>query len=185
MDLNRAIARAKRIEEKLRERAFLPVGEEINGVEVLQFSLRHCILCFKMRSPFFYGGQIEIGDVGLFLWTVSPNYSATDNDKRSAFLSQLLRHPRWHLFYRAIHRYLERAFMDRPPTIESGKVIAASYAASMIHKIASAYHWDDESILDKPIARLFQYIKWIEVAQNPSTPQFNPIQDRLKARMIK
>lgn len=205
MDLNRALARAKRIEEKLRERAFLPVGEEINGVDVKQFTLRKLTILFQFRSPFLYGGIREIEDVGQFLWIVSPHYSTEAQEiplpwwrrrwarwrghriptVREAYMAQVVMHPNWHLFYRAIDRYIERAFMDTPPSSSGGKSIGACYAAAMIHRIACTYHWEMDKILDTPVAALFQLLKWIEVMHNPNVPQFNPLQDRIKARLMK
>lgn len=183
---NRALARAKRIEDALRERAFLPVGEEINGVDVKQFTLRHLTILFQIRSPFLYGGVREIEDVGLFLWIVSPHYDPNNLELRAKFMAQLVAHPNWHFFYRAIDRYIKRSFMDSPPRCDNGgKAIGACYAAAMIHRIATAYHWEMEKILDTPIAALFQLLKWIDVTHNPNVPQFNPIQDQVKARLMK
>ncbi len=204
MDFGRTLNRAKRIEDAIRERAFLPIGETINGVEVLQFSLRHLTLLFHCRSPLLVGGPIGIEDIGLFLWIVSPHYDPFNKEItlsswkkrwmrfrkipvpriREVFMHQLVCHPKWNLFHRAITRYLERAFMDRPPQCEGGKPIAASYAAGMIHRISRAYSWRPEEIMDMPIAGIFQLLKWIDVEANPKTPQFNPFQDRVKARLI-
>lgn len=184
MNLDRAIARAKRIEDAIRERAFLPIGETINGVDVLQFSLRHCTICFKIRSPFFYGTIPQVEDVGMFLWIVSPHYDPDDLEKRRIFLGQVGQHDRWALFYPTIRKYINRAFMDRPPTVSDSKPIATSFAAGMIHKIASAYGWTPNQILDTPIAALFQLLKWIDVERNYKTPQFNPIQDRIMAKAM-
>lgn len=184
MNLDRALARAKRVEDALREKAFLPLGEIINGVEVLQFSLRHLTILFKIRSPFLYGGIPQIEDVGLFLWIVSQHYNPSDNENRAAFMAQLVFHPEWERFYRSIRRYLDRALMDTPPQASEGKPISASYAAGIIHKIAAAYGWDIDRIMDTPIAALFQLMKWIEIERNFNLPQFNPLQDRVKARLI-
>jgi len=205
MNLNRALAQAKRIEDTLRERAFLPVPESINGVTVKELTLRHLNILFQIRSPFLVGGQPQIEDVGTFLWVVSPQYSTQPEiillpfwrrfwlkvrrrlppTVREVFMAELVLHPRWHLFSRAIGRYLDRAFMDRPPSVEgSGKKIAASYAAGALHKILSAYGGDDELWLDKPIRRLFQYGKWIDAENDPKMPQFNPLQDRIIAKAL-
>ena len=74
--------------------------------------------------------------------------------------------------------------MDAPPSVEGGKKISASYAAGMIHKVASVYGWEDDKILDTPLAALFQLLNWIAVDEHYNTPQFNLLQDRIKARMM-
>lgn len=207
------LARGEQIDESLRERAFLSVTETINGVEVKPFTLRHLHILSHIQSPFIYGGVRKIEDIGLFLWVVSPNYSAEVktrlvwNEKmhgctfwnrirrhiyraiyrrwgfrlgmeeipeRQLFMHQLTRHPRWEHFYHAINRYLRRAFRDPPPVPGAGKDISTCYTASVIHKLAKAYGWDEPTILDMPMTRIYQYLKWIQVDDNPATPQFNP-----------
>lgn len=182
MNLTRALRRTKRIEDGLREKAFLPILDDINGVLVNQFTLRHLTILFAIGSPFVYGGIRKIEDVGVFMWVVSRAYDPNDVEKRAAFMEELVQHPRWDLFYRAIDRYIYFAFMDRPPIAEGGKMITASYAAAIIHRIALAYHWSRADILDTPVAALFQLLKWIEVYQNPKTPQFTPLKSRVQAK---
>lgn len=202
--LPRAIGRAKRIEDKLRDVAFLSVREEINGVEVNQLTLRHLTILFYIQSPFLFGGIRKIEDVGTFLWIVSPHYCVHDKPvpltrrerffywlhrkhvptMREAFLSQLVCHPKWQLFYRAIDRYLDRALMDKPPMTSGGTRMATSFAAGIIDRIAAAYGWRDEAILDTPMSRIYQLMKWIEVRGNPKTPQFNPLRDRITQRYL-
>jgi hypothetical protein len=204
MNLDRALARAKRIEDALRERAFLPVPEEINGVMVKQFTLRHLTILFQIRSPFLYGGIRQDEDVCVFMWVVSPHYNTEWRvvslpwyrrwwmklrrqpipTLRKAYIYELVQHPRWDLFRRAIDRYLERAFMDMPPACSDGKPVSASYAAGLIHRLLPEDKSNDEALMDKPIARLFQYLNWVTVTNNPRQPQFHPLQDRIKQRAL-
>jgi hypothetical protein len=204
MNFQRALARAKRIEDSLRETAFLPVPEQINGVTVRQFTLRHLTILTKIRSPFLVGGAVTGEDIGTFLWVVSPQYSQEREvfipenrfrrwwmklrgiqppTVRQVFMAELVMHPRWQLFYRGIERYLGRVFMDKPPEVGGGKLVASSYAAGLIHQVARAYNWTPDQIMDTPLAAIFQLLKWSAVEANPSTPQFNPLQDRIKARL--
>lgn len=180
MNLHRALSRAKRIEDSLRERAFLPVTENINGVTVKQLTLRHFIILLQLKSPFVSGGPRRIEDVGQFLWVVSPQYDADDPEGLERYVSELVFHPTFHLFYRAIDYYIFYAFMDRPPKVEGGKLITASYAASMIHRVAKIYRESRETILDTPLSALFQFIKWIDAEQTPNAPQFTPLQSRVE-----
>ncbi|MEY2500586.1 MAG: hypothetical protein QOI07_920 [Verrucomicrobiota bacterium] len=208
-------ARAKEVDESLRERALLDLPENINGVVVKQFTLRHLHILFKLQSPFIYGGVRKIEDIGVFLWVVSPHYNQEDRfvvlprrklfwrrlkarlrgepfiipTVRQVFLAELVLHPRFEHFYRAIDRYLNRVFRDSPPTIKNAKSIAACYAAGVIHQIAKTYGMQAhpgsmifDQIMDTPLAALFQLLKWIQADQDPKTPQFNPMQDQVTAR---
>jgi hypothetical protein len=202
------LARAKEVDESLRERAFLSVPENINGVTVKQLTLRHLNVLFKIQSPFIYGGKAKMEDVGLFLWIVSPHYHHEPQfvvlpfwkrirrclaarllrqpwripTIRQLFLAELVLHPRFERFYRAIPRYLDRVFRDSPPSIKNAKTIETCRAAGIIHQIAKSYGWSEEKIMDTPLYALFQLMKWIQVEENPKTPQFAPMQDRVKAR---
>src|SRR5436189_6225397 len=155
--LDRNLARAKRFEDRLRDTPFLPVGEKVNGVEVKQFTLRHLILLLRLRSPFLCGGKIRIEDVGTFMWVINPHFSIENPPikaawgyrkylewkalnvptSREVFLTQLVCYPRWGFFYRGIRRYIKRAFHDSPPETDGGTTVAASFAAGLVHKIAT------------------------------------------------
>lgn len=199
MNLNRARARARRIEDSLRETAFLPLTVQINGVTVKQFTLRHFTILSKIRSPFLVGGPVMGEDIATFLWVVSPQYSAEPRifvpksrwrrwrmkarrqrypTVREVFMAELVLHPRWRLFCRAIDRYLDRAFMDRPPSVEGGKFITASYAAAIIHRVGKRL--TREETMETPLAAVFQLIKWRDAEDDPKTPQFNPLQSQIE-----
>ena len=178
------LARAREVDESLRERAFLCVPGNINGVTVNQFTLRHLTILSHLQSPFIYGGARRAEDVGVFLWVISPHYDTLPaaESNRARYLAELVLHPHWDRFYRGIDRYIYHVYRDAPPTVKSGKTIATCYAAGVIHKISKNYGWDDEAIMNKPLIRLFQYLKWIQVEEHPSTPQFNPLQDKISNR---
>jgi hypothetical protein len=162
---------------------FLPVNDQINGVTVRQMTLRQLVILFQVHSPVLVGGTIGPEHVGQLLWILSPQYDAENAEQRRAYLEALIaQYPpqRFRLFYRAIRRYIWRHFhFDRPPRRGNGIEIAASYAAGIIHKLRRAGHSEpDDQIMELPIARIFQYMKWIEVEENPRTPQFNALQSR-------
>lgn len=179
----RAIAKARRIESGLRDMAFLPVLEEIAGVPVKQLTLRHLLILLAVRSPFLFGAFRGPEDVALFLWVVSPQYNRR-NLGRGDFLQSIAALP-YATTTRAIERYIDRSLMDRPPTVSSARpVIGASFVASLVTRIAEAFGWDDEVILDKPIARLYQYLGVLRAESNPKAPQFHPFSDRIRGRML-
>lgn len=202
MNLNRARFHAKRIEDAQREKAFLPVLDEINRVCVKQLTSGHLETLFAISSPFVYGGIRQIEDVGAFLWIVSPHYDANNPPVelkwlwrlyyrlrrqpiptlREAFMLELVQHPRWHLFYRAIDRYIYFATMDRPPSVEGSKAIETCFTAAIAHRLRKAYGGlSMEEIRNTPISANFQFLKRISADQNPKEPQFRPLQSRVEA----
>jgi hypothetical protein len=183
--LKRALTRARGIENSLRDAAFLPVLEEIDGLPVRQLTLRHLLILSAIHSPFLEGGEEPTAeDVAAFLWVVSIDYNPKGHG-RAEFLGKIGAREKGLRFWRAINRYLDRALMDRPPIKQTGKVGAGiSMATSIIDELAGTYGWDDESILDKPVARIFQYIKLRVLARNPNAPKFSRLTDRVKRRGV-
>lgn len=185
--LAKNIARVKRVEDRWRERAFLPEMDSINGVDVLQLTLGHVMELERVKSPFLTVGMgTQPEDVGLFLWIVCPHYDRLNVELRRNFLEQLLDEysgPRFQIFYRAIYRYMWiKSLMDIPPAPTSGICVGTCTAASVINKIASAYGWGKERIIPERIAALYQYIKWIDL--DPDLPQFQPLQVQMNDRYL-
>lgn len=197
MNLDFQLARAKRIEDAIREKALLPVNDEINGIEVRQFNLEHWLILSKVSSPFLFQDRLVTPvDVGLFLWIVSPHYDPRSfgtawgllarikryfaTRKRRLFLRMVVRQPHWINFEPRIRKYLKRAFMDRPASSSDGKAISAGLGASMIHRIAYVYKWSREEIRQMPLAEAFQYLNW----NAAHLPQFNSVQDAVKNRLM-
>jgi hypothetical protein len=189
LDQDHQIQSARRrgaaIEENLRAAAFLPFNEKICGIEVVPLTLRILGRLRASKSPFLCGGEIRPGHIVAFLWAISPDYNpgvkAPDSlvEKAGALPYQRAR--------RAIRKYLFLAWMDRPPVRRNAKgdLAAVSFEAAMIHHIATAYGWDDETILDKPLKRLYQYLTMVRLESNPKAVTFNPIVDRLVRRLRK
>lgn len=183
--LQRSLARAAKLEERIRTNAFLPVQQSINGVLVDQFRLNHLTLLRYVDSPFMIGGNVTDEDVVRFMWIVGGSYNPEGKGRQEYIAALLKTNPIDRRFARAVDRYVDRALMDMPGGSDRGKAIAASFTASVIHRIAMAYGWDDEDILQKPVARLFQYMNWIAVTENPKIPQFNRLQDLVKKRLLR
>lgn len=184
--LEKNLARVKRVEDSWREKAFLPVGVTINGVDVLQMTLRHMTILMELRNPFVFGGVQKPEHVGEFLWVLSPHYNPDADETRREFLTQLVRdypRDRFLIFYRSIHRYVwVRALMDIPPAAvgRAQKSVASCFAAGMINRIAASYHWGPDQVMAMPIAALYQLWKWIDTENSvEDKPQFNPLQDRV------
>jgi hypothetical protein len=193
-DYRRATARGAAIEEAWRDNAFLGLEEKICGVTVRAITLRILLRLFAAKSPFFMPGPIRPGHIAAFLWHLSPKHKMPNEHgykrAREAFADSIV-HLDYRIARRAIYRYIFRHFMDRPPNKRRKKhdPTSVSLAAAIIHALAKTYGWDDEVILDKPIARIYQYFielrteHYVNAKQPP--PTFNPIVSRLRKRALK
>lgn len=176
-------------EETLREIPFLPANLDICGVEVRQFTPRHFILLNAAGSPFLGAGEIAIEHVAQFLWVISPQF-CTDPFARDLFLANVQLSfetdddDKLATLIAAIDRYLEDALIDRPSGAGSETPLT-HFAAAIVDEIASEYGWDDEVILEKPFARLFQYLRRIERRRDPRTPRFNRLSDGAERAAVK
>ena len=190
----RAQTRADRIEDYWRDFAFLGMPEEIcfpggKRITVNLLTLRMYIQLSAVRSPFIVGGRINPEHVAQILWRLSPKYDKRDpkNKVRTKFVKEIAVLP-FKSSVRIISRFLDRMFTDKPPAQVSEKNTKksdSSFAAWMIHKLASAYGWTDDAILDMPIPRLFQYLRNIQRQENPELIHFNPLRDKMTNRVAK
>ena len=185
----RAQSRGTRLAESWRELAFLSTIETLCGVQVRQLSLRMFAELCRARSPFLCGGSIGGEDVVLFLWRLSPGFDRLDADRRARFVESV--HPlayerdRFHRSVRSIKRFVNRMLVDKPPSSGGSNSISdVSFVGAFVHEFASAYGWDEDQILDKPLPQLFQLLRQILRDRNPKLPRFNPIAARLTRRVV-
>lgn len=178
-----AVAAAIEEEDSLREFAFTGWPEEICGVSVSQFTLRHLLHLFQIKSPFFYGGDPGPEDVALFLWIVSPQFRLGGDSARGEFYESIAG-----LGFSAaeqeIRSYIDRAQFDRPSG-GGGATPIASFFASVIHTLASEYGWSVSEIMDLPLAAIYQLTRLIAREHNPRRPFPNRISDRAKVEFTK
>lgn len=142
-------------EQALRDLAFDGQRIPLCGRLVNQFTLRHLMRLGGCDNAFVAGGPAERTDVAMFLWFVSAEYSL-DPAARESFYRATVDVP-FESGGRAINQYLNDAFWDCDGTGMQGERSYYSTAAGLICTLAREFGWDDEAILDKPIARLFQY----------------------------
>lgn len=170
--LAKAVARAEAQAEARRDFSFTTATVLLAGVECRQLTARHLLILFAARTPFLYGGFREPEHVAQFLWIVSPEFS-TDAKTRKAFIERAKK-IKYLPAIKAIERYLEEALADFPKASakkDTGSVLA-SFVGYLVHLIAKTYGWDDEAILDKPVARLCQYRALILQDIDPAKPVF-------------
>lgn len=133
------------------------------GRLVRQLTLRHVVRLSGCENHFITGGTLDPAEVAVFLWIVSPQY-CLDPAKRDAFYQAALRLD-FQKAFREINAYLDDALWDCDSGGGDPRVLVKSYysyAARLVSFLALHFHWDDDAILDKPIARLFQYERVIQ-----------------------
>lgn len=188
----RACQRADRLEDYWRDFAFLGIDETLrfaggHSLDVKPLTLRIFIQLCAVRSPFLVGGRVRAEHIAQILWRISPAYDGgKDPEVRKGFVAAISRLP-FDSAIRTIDRFLDRQLRDRPPVPvkTNGTRADTSYAAMIIHCLASAYGWSGEEILDLPMPRIFQYLRKIHRSNDPDMGYWNPIRDRLTRRVTR
>src|SRR5437762_5593614 len=141
------MARADRLEDHWRDFTFLGLTETLHiaggfSIEVQQLTLRMFLQLCAVRSPFLVGGRVGPEHVMQILWRLSPNYSAMDLVGRSEFIASIGVLP-YRSSRRAIDRFLDRMFIDKPPQSASPRrkniKNDTCFAASVIHAFVENY----------------------------------------------
>ncbi len=198
---NEAIADAAAEEMRLRDRAFLDLPEQICGIQVRPLTPRLCGILFSIKNPLLCGGKwnpvSESEQILMFLWVVSPRFSRSDDAARIAFIAEHSLQLKLPDALNETYAFLDRMLFDAPPGArQKNAVVNTSWIASLNHRIAEKYGWQDEvldahgepvigaGIMDKPLPRLFQYLREIQ-ADGGSMPAFNPLQDKATQRIVR
>ena len=191
-------------EQSERDLAFVEaVPQFICGVEVEPLTVQRHILLESCRNPLVCGGKSipHPLDVALFLWTVSPQYTAALRVR--GFIEPFCRPLATWIFNRTRHRfarrvrkldywkavqgcaaYLSAAWQDGDGRKErSGDYWHPSYysnAAALVCDLSKAgLHFTEREFLNMPIKRLLQYRRRIMHLNNPNAIFFNP-SDRVR-----
>lgn len=191
---------AVRAESFNRDRAFIPVAENVCGFALRPMLFGDYLALRLICSPFLVGGEPAPSDIRALLWRMSPEYAASDLKKRRNLMNRCLAFlpppEPWIKTKRSLKRwaektvkalelqgkiilglksYVDAACQDWPGT-NSGAVDAVHYysdGASIIAMIAREYGWSESSILALPMSRLLQYVKEIK-SQAGAKVLFNP-----------
>lgn len=177
----KAVARAERNADERRDLALSGVDLRLCGLDVRQLTPRHLLILFAARNPFLFGGRRASEHVAQFLWIVraqpassssSSSASPASND-REKFLRRVARIP-YLRACKAIDAYIDASLMDKPPSTGSKRSAIVGTFASIVHEIASLYGWSRDTILDSPIAEIYQYFRLITRDRDPKAIFFNP-----------
>lgn len=168
-------------EAMIRDAAFLGVNESIAGFDAAPLTLRRWLILRVIESPFIFGGTPTPVDLAQFLWVVNPDYNPSGVG-RQRFLKQCAKRfmpPAEPVFFAtkrwrrrvaekiieaskvivAARKYVEESFIDRPGSSPGYNAPMYSDAAGICSRMAKDYGFDDNATLDKPLKRIFEYMK--------------------------
>lgn len=137
------------------------------------------------------------GDLAQFLWVLQPDYAPENQAGRERFLRscQVFVPPRPPVFLTgrsakkwkaretaalrlaaelidSAREFVDESLMDRPGGgVENGEPDYFSDAASVIGRLARAYGWPAETILELPLKQLFQHLREIRVMEAAAAGQ--------------
>lgn len=171
--------------------AFLNVEPLICGkIKLLPFTAQMFIELDAADSPFFRPDSSPAPEhVAMFLWRCSPEFSRYkwySTWKMNRFIKRVAHIPYGQAVVE-ITEYLERAYAPLPAV--KRKVTAtrsfASWPSHLVHAFASEYGWSEETILNLPLRRLYQYMNRIIESNDPDFKQMCPATAKLKHAWMK
>jgi hypothetical protein len=165
-------------ENNLRDAAFLDLPTRIQGLLLAPMTLRHWIILNGIGSPFLVGGLPSLEQLIQFFWVMNPKFTPGRSFRRGRFIASCrsLLYGQAVLSCRALVR---DTFQDGPPSSGNGdEAPGYSFAASIIHALASDYGWTEDYILNIPLRRVFQYMKIArmtrEIVRGETPRKWNP-----------
>lgn len=150
-EVQEALAQAKVWEFE----AWLNEPAEICGIEIRQMTLQDYYVLEGIESPFLTQADIEVGDIGVFLWLMSVDYKRC-NKARQEFLAKhkdikVLR------AIEGIQKYIDMTFNDCDTLISNNtKEANVPYIAYQIDLFAKQYGWSIDQILKVPLRQVIQ-----------------------------
>ncbi len=193
---------AVQAETEAREAAFLDAPGFICGIEVLPLTIRRFLWLTALKTPFTGQGVPSLADCGIVLWMLSPAYRDAlrmrmaiepwtpgtagwlFNRRRKRFLRQI-RQPHL-MLVEGILKFMAQTFEDSPGGSDRATGFRPSYFAAptyLVAEFAKAFHWSEESILEMPLTRAFQYQRLLSQQLDSKTPLFNP-SDKVRSKEI-
>ena len=166
-------------EDQRRAEDFLNVTMPLACTRAVKMTGRHFLLLDGIESPFLLVNR-ETGapvselatadDLLNFLWIVSAdNVDGTLGGGWRHYLlrgrvSALAQNPiKFSHALAEVEAYVTRTFADKPARGgEPGKPMGTHFLAPLVIGIACETGWTEDEILDKPLARLFQYLRVID-----------------------
>jgi len=139
--------------ESWQAESWLNLTTEISGVEVRQMTLNHFFLLDGIESPFLKNRSFTPGDLGVFLWILSPDYKPCDK-ARNQFIKSIV-NVNIAEAVNDISDYLTATFQDAETSEDNSKKYA-NFIAYMVDMFAREYGWQTDYILNLPMRQIYQ-----------------------------
>lgn len=158
-------------EKEALESAFiLGAPEFVDGVPIRRLTLGDWMLLIVADNAYGRGGEIKEEDVFGAMWILSLGFDAKDTRKRDLCFEALAKNHNLNALATGLNEMFDRAFLAAPlgsggsadDGTKRGDPPKVGFVASIIHRIATSYHWSRQQILDTPLCELFQYLRQIE-----------------------
>jgi hypothetical protein len=166
--------------------AFVGIEPSICGVILVNpFTPQMYIELEGCGNAFFNDKEISPEDVAAFLWRISPQYKRDDKAGRLAFLALIGVLPGQGAVDE-LFEYKRRAWAAMPKATGSlHSASMGSWVSTLVHAIASKYHWPEQEILNMPFRRLWQYLNRIKEEANDRYVEKCDEAESIKAEWLK
>ena len=112
-----------------------------------------------IESPFIKGTKATPEDIGIFLWTLSPEFS-TNEKQRNKFIKKVAK-VSFVESVKGITELVEKTFQDADVDNSDEKGYA-NFTTYLIDLFAREYHWSIKDIMDLPLRVCYQLITAIQ-----------------------
>jgi len=135
--------------------SWLDMPHFICGIEIKQMTIQHYYMLSGIDSPFLTGENYYPGDIGIFLWLLSPEYKICQKAKKA--FAKKIKDIKIAQAETEINKYLEITFNDLDTLQEENNDKKyAGYLAYQIDLYAKEYGWSIDEILKIPLRQCFQ-----------------------------
>ena len=153
------------VEKRQHDASILDIPEMICTVQVKPFTPRmYCLLGLK-QSPIIKGGQVKDTDLLLFMGIVTDTLN--DEAKRKELVERLVKIEPQQLLDE-ITTYYENSFIDAPTSNGKQPFCSSHWLFSIVDLIASAYGWSEETIINLPFKRIWNYVRAMQQRSDPN-----------------
>jgi len=188
-----AIKKARAKQSRIRENAWKCIPWDFNGTKVRVMTVGDYLVLEHFNCPFLYRQEPELCDLAFLFWALS--YDCLKwNQRRIQFGRSFFawKYSRWVtkkfgkdvVFQEAcakVFEYIDEIFLDAPASIKNGRESGLCYLAAWFDIIQSQYHMSESEVIAMPLPQLFQRIRAIQERTGVESPQFDKIEDKLKA----
>ena len=175
-------------ENSVRALAFLGVNDQVLGIDVRCITVSDWIALDYVGCPYVCGGTPDIADAALMLWRLSPRYRPGSRLGRwlhTRKVRNLVRRVGKLRVIAAARDYVLDSFQDSPGGAGNAlSVPSVHWAVYLVGVLARTFSWSPDNILQMPVSQAFQFMRHIELANNPKAVLFNP-SDRVRGEWLR